>query len=454
MKNLMTKLLGMTALVGIFAGALAAFPGWMDPPSRNNTHDPRNHPHHKVPQIDPGIAGPTSTPPPVGCRVQPAQNALVQANNAFAVDLYGALARTLAPSDNLAYSPFSVSTALDMAWSGAAGQTASQMATVLHLQGDPAVIGTQVQQLLGSLASSAANHLTFTVGDSLWLNSNIAFSSAYLAQMRQYYGATAQSLSFADGPAVVSLINQWVADSTDQLIKGILGPRDVQPTSVAFLLNAVLLEAGWQSPFLAQNTAQQAFTCGDGSVTTTAMMKQTNQYYYAEGPDAQVLEMPYQGGDFSLLVLLPTDGSSLTALESGLTPAGLDSRIRGLCPQLVAVKFPKLSLALGPVNLVQELRGLGMTDAFTGTANFSPMSASGNSDFHIEIVKHAAVVQVDEGGIKAAAVTVIGYAINAVSGPPPNLVQFNANHPFLFLVRQNSTGSILFMGRVNNPNQP
>ena len=250
MKNLTLKLLGVTALVGIFAGALAAFPGWMDPPSRGNAHDPRNHPHPKVPQIDPGIAGPTSTPTPVGCRIQPAQNALVQANNAFAVDLYGALANTLSPSDNLVYSPFSVSTALDMAWSGAAGQTASQMAAVLHLRDDPGVVGTQVKQLLGSLASSAANQLTFTVGDSLWLNSKIAFSPDYLAQMQQDYGAAAASLSFDDGPAVVDLINQWVANSTDQLIKKILAPTDVKPSSVAFLLNAILLEAGWQSQFL------------------------------------------------------------------------------------------------------------------------------------------------------------------------------------------------------------
>lgn len=426
-----------------------AFPGWLQPARRDNPHDPKNPINAK-----PAAPAPTPTPTAMPCRLLPVPSNVAQANTAFALDLLASLSQSQSPTANITFSPFSVSTALAMAWQGARGETASQMASVLHLQDPPADVADQFLRLQATLATDAGN-ATFTTADSVWLNDQITFSAPYLALMQRNYLALVTSLSFADPQSVASQINAWVAVQTQNLIPSILEPKDVDPKASAFfLVNAVYFQSAWTNAFKAGDTQPAApFTCADGSLTYTAMMNQTGYLPYAEDNQVQVLELPYGNGSFSMQVILPKPGTSLASVQAGLSPSKLAGWSRAVCPSSVAVSLPKMQLSFGTLDLEPNLKGLGMIDAFGPAADFSLM-ASGP---HLEIffVKHKAVVQVDEGGTQAAAVTVVGGGKTAVA--PIQIKQpviFNANHPFLFLIQDHGSGTVLFVGRVQNPDVP
>jgi serpin B len=422
-----------------------AFPGWLEPARRTNPHDMKN-PANSPRKVY--LLGPTATPTPVPCRGAVSFPAVVTANNAFAFDLFASLLKSQGPGANLSFSPFSVSTALAMTWSGAQGATAAQMASMLHYTGDPASMGAQFQQLREGLYL-AATGLNLNVADSLWLKVGVPFSPAYLSDMQLYY--TASENSFSDTGLVAAQVNQWVSDQTQQMIQKVLQPTDVSPYEAIMLVNAVYFKGPWAAPFSPGGTQPRPFTCADGSVTSTAMMSQLGTYYYSQDRDAQVVELPYATTDYSMLVVLPAAGVSLPALEAQLSPAQLNAWVQGLCPKYAQLFLPKLDLNTGPISLIPNLQGLGMVDAFLPhVADFTGILPSGG--IVIDLVKHQAVVQVDETGTKAAAVTVIGGAMVLCVATPINPpVVFNADHPFLYFIRQRSSGSILFMGQVTDP---
>lgn len=422
--------------------------GWLEMPQRCNPHDPKSH-AHPGPVLSP-------TPTTVSCRPQPNLMQLAVSNNEFALDLFDSLQKSAPAGKNITFSPFSISTALAMVWSGAEGQTASQMAEVLKFQEDPSTLASQYAQLQSDLFQEASsNGLTVTVANSLWLNSADSFSVPYLNLMQQNYSALVTNLSFGDPVTVVNQVNNWVSQETDQMIPSILSPSDVNPSSVAFLLNAIYFKGNWARPFQASATYPRSFYCEDGSLTTTSMMQQNGNFYYAQNSDAQILELPYTGNDYSMLLILPAQNTSLASIEAKLSPALLNQWIEALCPtSFVQVSLPKLALYFGPVDLKSNLLSMGMTDAFSaGTCNLDNMVTSSHNQAFVEFVKHVATVDVGENGTTAAAVTAVGVGLAVITTPMPIIkYNFNVNHPFLFMIRERSTGSILFISQVMNPN--
>ena len=362
-------------------------------------------------------------------------------NNAFAADLYAKLAEG---EGNLFFSPFSISTALAMTHAGARGQTAEQMAKALHfvLPQDKlhAAMGALVRQLNEAGKQKGAKLI---VANALWGHQDFQFLKEFLAVNDGHYGAGLRRVDFASPETARATINGWVADQTNKLIPELIPPGILNPLTRLVLTNAIYFKGTWLTQFEPKRTRELPFTLATGDKVQAPMMHQTGHFGYAEARGWQALEVPYQGRELSMVVVLPRAHDGLPALETVFTARFVAERLRTRA-QKVVVALPKFKLE-SSFDLSKVLASMGMPDAFTRKADFSGMT--GGRDLYISAVIHKAVVDVNEEGSEAAAAT-------AVVPAPTNggkRVSFRADHPFLFFIRHKPTGSILFLGRVMNP---
>jgi serpin B len=373
---------------------------------------------------------------------------LPASNAAFAVDLYHQLRSV---EGNLFFSPYSISTALAMTYAGARGNTEAQMARVLHFDLDHLT-----QEALHNAFAALEQHMAqiqgkgdvaLHVANSLWPQAGYAFLAAFIDLCRRCYGVTITSVDYAaDTESARQQINAWVEEKTREKIKELLKPRHVTPLTTLVLVNAIYFKGNWASQFDKRRTRDGNFYLNAQGLVKAPMMEQKARFSYDETSDLQVLEMPYVGGDLSMLVLLPCERDGLPALEAALSVDDLALWTQRLRPIEVQVVLPRFKLS-GEFDLRKTLQAMGMVDAF-GAADFSGMT--GQRGLVISEVVHKAFVDVNEEGTEAAAATAV---LMARSIPPPTPV-FRADHPFLFLIRENSTGSILFLGRVVDPSAP
>jgi len=364
-------------------------------------------------------------------------------NNAFAADLYAKLAEG---KGNLFFSPFSISTALAMTHAGARGQTAEQMAKALHfvLPQDKlhAAMGGLVRQLNEAGKQESAKLI---VANALWGHRDFAFLKPFLAINDRYYQAGLRRVDFASPESARATINGWVADQTNQLIPELIQRGLIDAETRLVLTNAVYFKGTWLTQFEPKRTREQPFTLATGDKVQAPMMHRTGHFGYAEAMGWQALELPYQGRELSMVVVLPRAHDGLPALEKVFTARFVAQRLRTRSRKVV-VMLPKFKLE-SSFGLSKVLASMGMPDAFTREADFSGMT--GGRDLYISAVIHKAVVDVNEEGSEAAAAT-------AVVPAPTNggkRVGFRADHPFLFLIRHKPTGSILFLGRLVNPRE-
>jgi serine protease inhibitor len=367
------------------------------------------------------------------------------ATGAFGLDLM----RTQPPG-NLVLSPDSVAAALAMTGTGAVGRTAGEIARTLHLKG-PAALAA-----LGDLQRTiAARQIAAAAGDpdppileianGLFLQQGLPFEPAFLSGALQRFGAAPETVDFEGNPTgALDAINGWVSDHTKGLVPRIL---DSLPEEMALALaNAVYLKADWQHPFKQRETRPGAFHKAAGK-TTVDFMHQTARLPYAAGPGYRAVALPYRSSTLSLLVVLPVR-QRLGALQHRLDGRALARIAHGLSSRSVILSLPRFHLNTD-AELTGALKRLGMPTAFSEAADFSRITAA--PPLKIAFVKHAADFTVDEEGTVAAAATVVGAV--AFSGPriPRDAVTFNANRPFLFFLRDDRTGAVLFAGRVTNP---
>ena len=393
-------------------------------------------------------AAPTAASTP-GASLQ----SLVDGNNAFGLDLYHHLGQSVTKDKNLVFSPYSVSTALAMTWSGAQNNTKTQMAQVLHLTDDPKTIGENFHQLRNGLEAAAKDGgFDLSIANSLWIQNDYHFLQPFLDGLNNDFNAPPNLVDFkTDSEAVGLQINQWVENKTQQKIKDLIPPHSLNPRETKMVLvNAVYFKADWLRAFKAENTKQKPFYFprGDASVS---MMQQEENFKFLETDEAQILELPYKGNRISMLVILPSEWA-ISAFEQKLTPDLINGWISQMKPQSVDVQLPKFKFTYGAVNLSTFLIDMGMTGAFDkDAADFSGMTSLKEERLNIDQVMHKAFVNVDEKGTEAAAATgVVMVHMEAIMRPPKPVI-FNANHPFLFLIRDNQTNSILFIGRIADP---
>jgi serpin B len=393
------------------------------------------------------VAGALASVLPVRAADVPAgQAAVVRGNNAFAWDLY---ARLAGGDGNLFVSPYSIATALEMTSAGARGATRDEMVKVLHLPADPEQLHAGAGGLIRRLQGTGQERrFALHVADALWGQKGYGFLKAFLEVTREHYGAGLHEVDFAHAAEQArQTINRWVEEQTQDKIKELLKPGDVVADTRLVLTNAIYFKAAWIEHFPQRATRPGEFHT-PGRVVTVPLMHQTHHFGYVDGGSFQLLEMPYEGHQLSMVVLLPKKPDGLPALEKTLNAAAVDGWLRKKGEHQVEVTLPKFTFSAG-VELKKTLAAMGMARAFTpGKADFSGMN--GREDLVLDAVIHQAFVAVDEHGTEAAAATAVGVRATAMPLPMRPVV-FRADHPFVFLIRDSDTGSILFLGRVTNP---
>jgi serpin B len=383
--------------------------------------------------------------------VNPADlTSLVEGNSAFAFNLYQVLKDKDA---NLFYSPYSISEALAMTFGGAANVTEKQMASVMQFLLNQDKLHKAFNALDLELAKRGQGAqgkdekgFRLNIVNAIWGQKDFEFKSAYLDLLAQNYGAGLRILDFinASEPSR-KIINQWVADQTEDRIKDLLPEGSVNELTRLVLTNAIYFNAAWASQFTKEATSDGKFTLLDGSQITVPMMRQMKSFGYTEGDNYQAVQLPYDGNELSMVILLPQKDQFKT-FEAGLSGQKVAQIIQNLKNNQVELAMPKFKIEY-ELGLNKTLQALGMTDAFDpGKADFSGMD--GAKDLYISDVVHKAWVTVDEEGTEAAAAT--GVVVGTTS-MPVDIKEMNIDHPFIFLIRDNQTGAILFIGRVINP---
>lgn len=376
---------------------------------------------------------------------------VVEGNTEFAFDLYQKLR---AGQGNLFFSPYSLSTALAMTYAGARGSTAVEMAKTLHFTLPPEALHPGFQALINHFKTPEpppTGQVTLVTANALWASKDHDFLPPFLDLTRDQYAAALRTLDFRGNPTAASKeINAWVEKQTRDKIRDLVSPSDLGPDTSLVLTNAIYFLGAWSSPFTkSQTTEEGVFHAAGGRDVKAPLMSRSGRYVHLDGGTFQLLEMPYAGGNVSMVVLLPKAVDGLPALEAQLDRANLSAWIgKASAGTQVFVTFPRFTLAES-FRLGEVLQKLGMTSAFDPTrADFSGMD--GRRDMFVSGVIHKAFVRVDEEGTEAAAATAVVMARMSAMAPSPP-VPFRADHPFVVIIRERTTGSVLFLGRVNDP---
>ncbi len=370
--------------------------------------------------------------------------------NQFAVDLYGKFAQN--NSSNLFFSPYSLVSALGMTYVGAKGKTESEMATTLHFANQ--TIHANFATLRQTLLNKAnLGHNQLRIANALWLQKGYSCQVELTDTALESYGARFKSADFAGQTEEArTTINTWVERETEQKIKELLPPNLLTAQTKLVLTNAIYFKGNWQFPFAEEKTQARPFTLPEGQTIQVPTMSRTGQFNYTEHSGTQVLELPYNrdntnsSGGLSMWIILPTPSTTLATVEKSLHTY-LNVQLR---KESVEVWLPKFKLEAA-AQLKEILQALGMKEAFDPkTANFSGMCDETKSQAPLAIseVVHKAFVEVNEKGTEAAAASAV---VMTTRGMQPRPITFHADHPFIFLIRDNQTQTILFLGRVLNP---
>ncbi len=373
-------------------------------------------------------------------------------SNAFAFDLYRLVK---AVPGNQVVSPASITTALAMTWGGARGETAAQMKRVLHFEGAPGPV-VQAAGALSKSLTDPARPVVFRVANRLFGEKTFRFETPFLDATRAAFGAGLEPADFRGATEKArSAINQWVEAQTEKRIRDLVPAGGIDGETRLVLVNALYFLGDWQEPFTKEATSSAPFHLTAGTEKPVPTMHRVDTLRLARQPGLMALELPYKGRQMSMLILLPDAAQGLTALEDSLSAASYDRVVRGLAPTRVVVSLPKFEVnPAQSLSLGDTLVALGMHDAFdrrkadfTGIAN-PPDPAD---RLVISRVFHKAFVKVDEKGTEAAAATAVAMMRAGSAMVREEPIVFRADHPFLFFIRDNATGLVVFMGRVADP---
>jgi len=375
---------------------------------------------------------------------------LVSDNSAFALDLYQQLKSR---DGNLFYSPYSISLALAMTYAGARGETEEQMADALHfgLPQDklhPAFNSLDIELAKRGEGAQGKDEEGFRLNivNAIWGQKDYKFLPDFLDTLAENYGAGLRILDFIEAPEESRIIiNDWVSERTEGRIEDLIPQGMIDSLTRLVLTNAIYFNAAWAFPFNENATTDGVFHLLNGDEVVVPMMKQTESFGYTGGEDYQAVELPYDGNELSMVILLPESGEFST-FESSLDLQKLQEIIDNIDYGQVALAMPKFEFE-SEFDLKNTLADMGMPIAFSGDADFSGMNGSRN--LSITDVVHKAFVSVDEAGTEAAAATAV---IVGETSMPMEPVTVNIDRPFIFMIRDIETGALLFVGRILNPN--
>jgi len=368
-----------------------------------------------------------------------------QGINKFSFDLYKKL-KDENKEKNLFYSPASISIALAMTYAGARGNTEKQMADVLNFTLPQDRLHLAYSKLIENLKS--AKDYELSIANALWLQKDYKLLQEFLNIMGKYYKGGFNEVDYIGDPQGARIkINDWVSKETKEKIKDILQPGDITKLTRLVITNAIYFKGKWLTEFDKEFTRDEDFYLINGQKTKVKMMYQENRFNYYENDDLQLLEMPYKGDKVSMVIILPKTGKFVT-VENMMDEKKLQEWLKNAMKTKVKVYIPRFKFTQ-MFGLSEDLSKMGMEDAFDeNKADFSGINGRKN-DLYISKVIHKAFVEVNEEGTEAAAATAVILDTKALI---EELV-FKADHPFIFFIRDKETGSILFMGRVMDPNK-
>jgi serpin B len=377
-------------------------------------------------------------------------SALVAGNQAFALELYRYLAEQ--DEDNLFLSPHSISAALAMVYAGARGTTESEMAAALHFTLPQARLHPAFNALdltLSERGEGAEGQddggFRLNIVNALWGQQGHSFEDAYLDTLARNYGAGMRLVDYVqDAEAARQAINGWVSEQTEGRIEDLIPQGALDEMTRLVLTNAIYFNAAWAEPFQEAATRDGDFYLLDGSTVEVPLMRQMSGFRYADGDGYQAIELPYDGQELSMVILLPDDGA-FEAFEQDLDQDTLAAILDALSFTRIDLTMPRFEIR-SKVSLVDTLSALGMTQAFTEAADFSGID--GTQDLLITDVFHQTFVSVDETGTEAAAATGVVVGVTSAPTDPPEV---RVDRPFIFLIRDIETEAVLFMGRSVDP---
>lgn len=375
------------------------------------------------------------------CEESPATCELTAANGDFAIALFKQL-NGEQPDENIFVSPFSISSALTMTLNGANAQTFDDMRNTLKINDlEMPAVNNSYKQLLEVLPALDPQ-TKLKLANSIWPKLDYPVLESFLDINTAYFNSEIIPVDFKD-PAVIAKVNKWVEDNTDGLIKEALD--QLPPDVVMLLINAIYFKGTWQTEFDPKNTYETEFQLAGGGTATVDMMHiQENNFPYFPTEMFQAIDLPYGDSIYSMSVFLPREGYTVNDVIDALTPDSWQQWLASFNSQPVELMLPKFKMEYDR-KLKRDLSDMGMEVAFTGFADFTKMIDGGG--VMIDEVIHKAFIEVNEEGTEAAAVTVV-IIVETSAGSVP---VFKADHPFVFVIRDNKTNSILFMGKMMNP---
>jgi len=376
-------------------------------------------------------------------------SSVVNANNQFAFDLYS---KYKSKDGNIFFSPYSISSAIAMTYEGARGQTAEEMQAVFHFPQDASIRRDSFLKIYQQINKKDKKY-KLTTANALWAQKDYSFLEDYFKLIKDYYGGKATNLDFINETEKSRLtINSWVEEQTNDKIKDLIPPRILSSFTRLLLTNAIYFKGYWFKRFDKDSTEEGDFRVTPVNKIKARMMRLiAEEENYVETDRLQILELPYEGGELSMLILLPKD-DDLRSVEESLSSQNLSEWKKLLREEKVNVYLPRFKFET-KYFMAEDLKGMGMPAAFTpgidfgGKADFSGMT--GNKRLNIYEVIHQAFVDVNEEGTEAAAATAV--LMKGGSAAPRIVKTFKADHPFIFLIQEKATGNILFVGRVTDP---
>jgi serpin B len=369
-------------------------------------------------------------------------SSLVDSLNDFSFNFYQQIGTS--EDGNIFFSPYSIFVALSMAYEGARGNTATEMQNVLNvLQNDSATLGSfgRVYNLLNQ------NQVGYTIStaNAFWAHQDYTFLKEYLGLLQNFYMAEANELDFAKNVEAAETINNWIEEQTHDKIKDMIQADMLSDYTKLVLTNAIYFKGLWADPFHPDDTYETDFELASEETVKVNMMDSGDSIFnYTETEDLQILQLNYYGNDLSMIIILPKE-NNISIAESTINAGNLSNWRNNLIAEKIDVEIPKFKFEK-KYQLNNMLKEMGIIDAFNpGMANFSGMD--GTDNLFISKALHQSYVEVNEEGTEAAAATSIIMELTAI----PDIIEFKADHPFIFLIQHEETGAILFMGKVMNP---
>jgi len=373
---------------------------------------------------------------------------VVNANNQFAFDLYSELDKS--ENENIFYSPYSISAALAMTYEGAKGQTADEIKSVFHFP-ESNILRPNFAAIYNDINGVNEAYESRT-GNALWVQQDSPLLEDYTTKVEKYYGGKAANLDFIEETEKSrQTINAFIEEQTNNKIKDLIAPGVLDALTRLVITNAIYFKGTWEWEFDSSDTDEREFKITPDNIIQVPMMlmnPEKTTFNYADTENLQILELPYKGGNLSMLIILPK--GNIESIKSSLTAEKL-AELKGKMQEtdLDAIYLPKFEFDT-KYSLNEYLKALGMPTAFDdgGKADFSGMTLA--EKLFIGLVIHQAYVKVDEKGTEAAAATAVVMKL-ATMAPTFEPIIFKADHPFIFVIQEKETGNILFLGKVTDP---